>query len=101
MAAGLDYLMGGPDHPKELLMHLGKTYRYINQNIQRSHPSSVSTIVTVMSMAIHEDFFGRPKITKVHMDALSKLLIMKGGFEHLIEINCCCKRFIGKCLLLL
>jgi hypothetical protein len=80
MAAGLDAMLGiRQKDSKEVLKHLGNTYRCINRNIQQKEIPSDSTVATVMSMAIHEDLLGQQKRNKVHMDALCRMVNLRGG----------------------
>jgi hypothetical protein len=79
MAAGLDSMLGTQQDPREMLKHLGNTYRCINQNLQKNGKPLDSTVAAVMSMAIHENLLGQPQRTKVHMDALHRIVGMRGG----------------------
>jgi Fungal specific transcription factor domain len=83
MAAGLDSVMGMHKNPMELLKHLGNTYRCINRNLQQKDGKlSDSTIAAVMSMAIHEELLGEPKRTRIHVDALARMVDMRGGIQE-------------------
>jgi Fungal specific transcription factor domain len=81
MAAGLDSMMGVQKDSKEMIKHLGNTYHYINRNLQQNDKPSDSTVAAVMSLAIHEDLLGQPKRNKVHIDALYRMVDMRGGVE--------------------
>ena len=80
MAAGLDSMLGiHRNDSKEVLRHLGNTYRCINRNIQEHEMPSDSTVAAVMSMAIHEKLMGRQKSNRMHMDALCRMVSLRGG----------------------
>jgi hypothetical protein len=80
MAAGLDSLRGiHQNDSKELLKHLGNTYRCINRNLQQREIPSNSTVAAVMSLVIHEHLLSEQKKSKVHMDALRRIVSLRGG----------------------
>jgi hypothetical protein len=86
MAAGLDSMLGiYEDDSKEVLRHLGNTYRCVNKNLQRDETPSDSTVATVMSMAIHDDLLGLEKRNKVHVEALYRMVTLRGGLCEFVE----------------
>jgi hypothetical protein len=80
MAAGLDRLRGvHQNDSKELLKHLGNTYRCINRNLQQREIPCDPTVAAVMSLVIHEHLLSEQNKSKVHMDALSRMVSLRGG----------------------
>jgi hypothetical protein len=75
-----DSYIGKQDTSPRALHYLTNTYRCIARNLQNGAPSN-STTAAVMSMALHEDFRGQPKRSKVHIDALEQLVKLRGGVE--------------------
>ena len=61
------------------LRHLSNTYRCININLQRHGAPSDATVAAVMSLAIHEDLKGQHQNSKVHLDALVRMVQLRGG----------------------
>jgi hypothetical protein len=61
------------------LRHLSNTYRCINMNLQRHGTPSDATVAAVMSLAIHEDLKGQHQSSKIHLDALIKMVRLRGG----------------------
>lgn len=64
------------------LHHQANTYRCINQNLQQHGIPSEATVAAVMSMAVHGQLFGRYEKSKVHLDALERMVELRGGLEH-------------------
>ena len=85
MAAGFHVILGHQNSSKEMLRHLANTYRCVNRNLTNSEIPSDSTVATVMSMAIHEELLGQTRRGRVHMDALLKMVTMRGGLESFEE----------------
>jgi hypothetical protein len=79
MSAGLDSLMGHADESQEMLHYLGRTYRSLNKHLREYDKPTDSAVATVMSMAIHEDLLGPPKGVKLHVDALYRIVDIRGG----------------------
>jgi hypothetical protein len=78
----LDSLLGNQE-TSQTIQHLNNAYRCIRQNIQKNVTPSDPTIAAVMSMAIHEDLRGHPHRSKIHVDALCRLVELRGGLDQL------------------
>ncbi len=81
-AVCVDSLLGRQETSLKTLQHLSKAYRCINQNLQKFETPSDLTIAAVMSMAIHEDLRGQPGRSKVHVDALQRMVELRGGIAQ-------------------
>jgi hypothetical protein len=79
----MDSIMGKQETSPRAIQHLYNTYRCIRQNIQKNEMPSDPTIAAVMSMAIHEDLRGHPDRSKIHVDALFRLIELRGGLDEL------------------
>ena len=67
------------------LRYLTTTYRCINQDLQEVHTPSDPMIAVVMSLLVHENLtynFGTPKM---HLDALERMIELRGGIDHLTK----------------
>ena len=78
----VDWLVGRQETSVRALQHLSNTYRCIRRNLQQEGIPADSTIAAVMSMAIHEDLRGQPGRSKVHIDALERLVQLRGGITQ-------------------
>jgi hypothetical protein len=78
-----DSFIGKQDTSPRALRYLSSTYRSIAQNIENGGVPSDSTIAAVMSMALHEDFRRQPSRSRVHIDALQRLIELRGGVKAL------------------
>jgi hypothetical protein len=76
-----DSLLGKRETSPQALQHLSNTYRSIRQNIERNVMPTNATIAAVMSLAIHDDLKGHPDRSRVHVDALERLVKLRGGLE--------------------
>jgi hypothetical protein len=77
-----DVMLGRQVTSPRALHHLSNTYRCISHNIQKDGNPSDPTIAAVMSMALHEDFRGHPIRSKVHVDALERMIDLRGGISQ-------------------
>jgi len=75
----VDSLLGRNETSPQALLHLSNTYRCIKQNLEKHGTPPDSTIAAVMSMAVHEDLRGQPSRSKVHVDALERMVELRGG----------------------
>lgn len=82
MSAANSYNRGEIISPEEILKHLGNTYRSINRELQLNERPLDSTITAVTSLAIHENLFGQTEPTQIHLDALFKMVHLRGGLEQ-------------------
>lgn len=80
--ASINSLQGREKLSPRALQHLSKTYQCVSQNLQRRGIPSDGTIAAVMSMAIHEDLTGQPQRGKVHLDALERMVKLRGGIAQ-------------------
>ena len=81
-----DTSLGTQETSQRSLSYLSKTYRCIAQNIQNGGATN-STVAAVMSMALHEDFRGHPDRSKIHIDALERLIELRGGVDALKAVG--------------
>ena len=72
-------MQGGKEMSSRGLCHLSNTYRCINRNLQRHGTPSDATVAAVMSLAIHEDLKGQHQNSRVHLDALVRMVQLRGG----------------------
>lgn len=77
----VDSLLGRNETSLQALQHLSNTYRCIKQNLEKYRTPPDSTIAAVMSMAVHEDLRGQPGRSKVHVDALERMVELRGGID--------------------
>ncbi|KAF2096856.1 hypothetical protein NA57DRAFT_42558 [Rhizodiscina lignyota] len=68
----------------QALVHLSNTYRCLARNLQTDKIPADSTIAAVMSLAIHDDLRGQPARSKVHIDALQKMVQIRGGITEFL-----------------
>jgi hypothetical protein len=71
----------------QALQYLSNTYLCINENLQKDEKPTDGTIAAVMSLAIHEDLQGNPDRSKLHVDALERLIELRGGLTQLDNIQ--------------
>jgi hypothetical protein len=64
---------------QEVLKHLGNAYRCINRNLRQNEIPFDSTVAAVMGMAINEGLLGQLNTNKMHMDALRRMVSLRGG----------------------
>jgi hypothetical protein len=81
--AACDFRLGKMESSPRTLLHLSNVYRCISQNIQDHETPSDPTLAAVVSMAIHEDLRGHPARGKIHIDALERLIDLRGGIAQL------------------
>jgi hypothetical protein len=74
-------LSGNQKTSPQTLQHLSHTYRCIRAHLQKQKTPSDATIAAVMSMAIHEDLNGEPARSEVHLDALVRMVELRGGLS--------------------
>ncbi|KAJ6261696.1 hypothetical protein Dda_2494 [Drechslerella dactyloides] len=76
-----DYLAGSNEDSPITLRHLANSYRCINENLGRQDTPSNSTVASVMSIAMHHNILRTPGGAKIHMDALGRMVELRGGVE--------------------
>ncbi|KFZ09186.1 hypothetical protein V501_05677 [Pseudogymnoascus sp. VKM F-4519 (FW-2642)] len=77
-------ILHGQSSSSDTLMHRGKAIHLINMNLSSSADRlSDSTIGAVTLMAIYEIINGNLKDLNLHMDALKKMVTLKGGLQAL------------------
>ena len=79
----MDSMFGRTETSTQALQHLSKTYRCIKENLGKSGTPADSTVAAVMSMAIQEDLRGQPLRSRVHVDALERIVELRGGIPEL------------------
>jgi hypothetical protein len=77
-----DSLLGKTEASPRALMHLSHTYRCIKQNLDKDGIPSDSTMAAVMSMAIHDVLRDQTGRSKVHVDALHRMVELRGGIAQ-------------------
>jgi hypothetical protein len=65
------------------LKHQSKTYRYITESIKRNESPSDVIMASVISMVIHEDHKLHMDRARMHLNALAKMIVMRGGMDTL------------------
>jgi hypothetical protein len=88
----VDSLLGKRETSPLALQHLSNTYRCIKRNLQTHRIPSDSTIASVVSMAIHEDLRGHPDRSKVHIDALQRMVEIRGGIAQFRSNRALCMK---------
>jgi hypothetical protein len=78
----LDARLGRIETSPQALQHLSNTYRCVSQNLQRDGIPSDPTIAAVLTLALHEDLRGQPGRSKVHIDALQRMVELRGGITQ-------------------
>jgi hypothetical protein len=82
IAEGIRCVIMGVNEITELsLRSLANTYRCVNEDLGRSADPSIGTIASVMSLAMHESLFGMVGKTRMHLQALERMVELKGGLE--------------------
>jgi hypothetical protein len=72
-------VMNQPCHTELGLRSLANTYRCINKELEMTKDPSMGTVASVMSLVMHENLFGMVGKSKLHLQALERMVIMKGG----------------------
>ncbi|KAK2811632.1 hypothetical protein FQN50_001974 [Emmonsiellopsis sp. PD_5] len=78
-----DSLIGRTDTSPRALIHLSHTYRCIGRNLENGSLPSDSTIAAVMFMAVYDDLTGQPERSKIHVEALYRMVELRGGLDQL------------------
>jgi hypothetical protein len=78
----VDALLGRQETSPQALQHLSNTYRCISENLQKDKIPSDPTIAAVLTMALHEDLRGQPGRSEVHIDALQRMVELRGGITQ-------------------
>lgn len=68
------------------LRHLNLTYQYINMALQQDAMPSDSTLATTVSLTIHEDLVREMSRSRIHLDALERMVELRGGMDRLNTI---------------
>ena len=85
IAEGMRCILMSIDGPTELgLRSLANTYRCINADLERTKTPAWGTIASVMSLTMHENLFGMTGKSKVHLQALERMVHLRGGL-HVFE----------------
>ena len=77
----VDKLLGKPPGSPQALRHLQNTYRCFNRELKEAFQPSDPTIAVVVSLAVHENLTSEFGIAKLHLDALERILDLRGGIE--------------------
>lgn len=79
----------------QTLKYLSNTYRCINNNLQKGGPPSDATVAAVMSIAMHNNLLGETELSKIHLDALVRMVELRGGIArfdvHLTLVHKICR----------
>ena len=67
------------------LHHLANTYRLINRDLEKTRIPSDSTIAVTVSLTIHEDLRYQFGTTKMHLNALERMVNLRGGLDRFSE----------------
>ena len=67
----------------QALRHWSNTYRCINQALRSRDALSDGTVAAVVSLTIYEDLKREPGSTSVHLDALERIVNLRGGLGGL------------------
>jgi hypothetical protein len=63
------------------VQYLTNTYRAINNDLRKNDVPRLGTVAAVMSLTMHENLFGMTGKSKVHLDALVRMVELRGGLE--------------------
>ena len=96
IAEGMRCILMGIEAPTELtLRSLANTYRCINAELEASDVPSWGTLASVMSLTMHENLFGMKRKAKLHLQALERMVKLKGGLgvfeEHEALLHKICR----------
>lgn len=78
----VDVMFGRKETAPSTLRHLSNTYRCIRRNLEAHGAPPDSTVAAVMSLAIFEDLNGQPFRSKVHINALQRMVELRGGLTE-------------------
>jgi hypothetical protein len=75
--------LGRTDLSNLMLHYLANTYRCINNDLKRYHTPSLGIVTAVMSLSMHENLFGMTMKSKLHLDALERMVEIRGGLKSI------------------
>jgi len=82
ISEGMRCIVMGKDGVTELgLRSLANTYRCINKELETKDDPSLGIVASVMSLVMHENLFGMVGKSKLHLQALERMVNMKGGLS--------------------
>ncbi|WPH04598.1 Hypothetical protein R9X50_00749000 [Acrodontium crateriforme] len=76
-----DDMTGLAEASPKTLQHFSDAYRSINQNLQQTRIPADSTVTVVTALTIHEDLRRENFASRIHLDALEKMVKMRGGID--------------------
>lgn len=86
IAEGMRCIITGMEGVTQLgLRSLANTYKAINSELETQTVPSWGTIASVMSLAMHENLFGMVGKSKLHLQALERMVQLRGGLEMFEE----------------
>lgn len=82
MAEGQRQLRDGSSEVSEVsLLFLAKTYHSINEYLKTNQEPTYGIAASVMSLVMHENLFGMTGRSQMHLDALERIVHLKGGLK--------------------
>jgi hypothetical protein len=82
IAEGMRCIITGIDGVTQLgLRSLANTYKCINAELEAQEVPSWGTIASVMSLTMHENLFGMVGKSKLHLQALERMVQLNGGLK--------------------
>jgi len=80
----LESLKGKQEISPQALYHFSGAYRGIREGLQHFGGSPSDTIIAAaLSMAIHEDLNGQLDRGTLHLDAVQRMIELRGGIDQL------------------
>ncbi|KAK6344639.1 hypothetical protein TWF718_006597 [Orbilia javanica] len=76
-----DWLQGGQGESIKVMRYLADTYRCINEKLRREATPGDATVAVVMSITMHNNLLRAPGGAKVHLNALHKMVELRGGLS--------------------
>ena len=77
----MDGLLGKPVRSPQALHHLANTYRCVNVDLTHHSKPSDSTVAVIVSLAVHENLTAQFGVSKLHLEALERMMEIRGGIE--------------------
>lgn len=78
----LDGLRGKDLTSPKALHHLANTYRCFNRDLQLRRTPTDADMAVVVSLAVHGNLEASFGVSKVHLEALNRMLELRGGIEE-------------------
>ncbi|KAK6340066.1 hypothetical protein TWF730_001839 [Orbilia blumenaviensis] len=89
-----DWAQGGQGESIKVMRYLSETYRCINQKLKLEGTPDDPTVAVVMSMTMHNNLLRAPGGAKVHLNALQRMVELRGGltsFSGIFLIHKICR----------